>query len=549
MKYLYELTLEHKELIISKIKKLCISDAYISSGFKNQDLMFNIVQLLLSTILDSLNNKCWSSEKASFDEGYDKFAQNIDECKVKLLLLGNVEIKQVIAILKLFRKSINDIIFNSIEDKNSIHKYIYLSDSYFDFFELYLYSHWEDADKGDLLIRKIFELTSFGVFIQEGQYITYLNKIGEHICGYNKEELRTMQITDIVHPDYIYVFEHNKTNRDKSKDIFSDRFECKLINKSGKEIWTDISLSELELNGRTCLLGTVIDITDRKNMEEFKLQASENIRMLNEVIELDKIKTEFFSNLSHELRTPLNVILGTLQLVDMYGTQSIDPMIEKSKKYYKIMRQNCYRLLRLVNNWVDLNKLDAGYMHLNLENNDIVSIVSKITASVSDYIENKGLNLEYCSMVDSKTIACDPDKIERIILNLLSNAIKFTDSGGKIFVNVWEEDNKIFISVKDSGIGIPKENQDMIFRRFVQIDKSLSRNHNGSGIGLSLSKSLVELHGGRISLISDVGMGCEFIIELPTNQLTIMEAANNESQYNSNNKIEVINIEFSDIYS
>jgi signal transduction histidine kinase len=205
--------------------------------------------------------------------------------------------------------------------------------------------------------------------------------------------------------------------------------------------------------------------------------------------------------------------------------------------------------LRLVNNLIDLNKIDAGYMQLNVENHDIVSIVSKISASVADYIENKGIDFIYCTKTDTKIIACDPDKIERILLNLLSNSIKFTDSGGKIIVNVWDEDSKIFISVKDSGVGIPIEKQDLIFKRFMQIDKSLSRNHHGSGIGLSLVKSLVELHGGKINMVSDGVRGSEFIIELPVKEIAVMELGNKESEYSSNNKIEVINIEFSDIYS
>jgi len=292
---------------------------------------------------------------------------------------------------------------------------------------------------------------------------------------------------------------------------------------------------------------------DEKNAdslrEELIRQAIESKKLLNEAIEHDRIRTEFFSNLSHELRTPLNVILGTLQLVDMFSSNSTDPSTEKTKKYYKIMRQNIYRLLRLINNLIDLNKLDAGYMKLNKENHDIVGIIAKIAASVSDYIEEKGIHFNYSSSVEKKIIACDPDKIERIILNLLSNAIKFTDRGGEIQVRIWGNDDRLFISVKDNGIGIPKEKQGLVFERFAQIDKSLVRNHQGSGIGLSLVKSLVELHDGKISLISEKGKGCDFIIELPVVELFIMESPGKGIDYNGNNRIEVINIEFSDIYS
>ena len=539
MKYLYQLNLNNKKLIMSNVASLCDMDAIICSGCVDGELRDSIIHLLSKTILDTIEYESLCLGKAC----------NIDVGIIQSFLLSGISIKVLIAILMHFRSSINNIIFQEVDDKNTLFKYLEANNKYLDSLELSLFNQWEDIEKYDTLVKKVFDLVPYGVFIQEGNYITYVNAIGEGICGYKLEELKSKSILDIIRPDYIQILQHNKETWDLSGETIKDRYECKVINENGTEIWIDFSIGDIEINGRNCMLGMAVDITDHRKMEEFKLQASESMKQLNKVVEMDKIKTEFFSNLSHELRTPLNVILGSLQLVDMYNVNTMDPLIEKTKKYYKIMRQNCYRLLRLVNNLVDLNKLDDGYMYMNLENHDIVGIVSKIAASVSDYIENKGISFEYCSKTEAKVIACDPDKMERIILNLLSNAIKFTDSGGKILFNVWDEVDRIYISVKDNGIGIPLEKQDMVFKRFVQIDKSLSRNHNGSGIGLSLSKSLVEMHGGKISLISDAGMGCEFIIELPINELTILEVTNKESQYNINNKIEAINIEFSDIYS
>jgi PAS domain S-box-containing protein len=549
MKYLYELTLNHRELIMSNVIKHCDLDDWISSGCDSRELKNSIIHLISGTILGTLENQSLYLEKASLDEEFGDIACNINADIIRTFHLSGVGINLLIAILKHLRKSITEVIFQHVDDKNTLFEYLETNNKYFDFIELSLYNQWEAIEKDDVLLKKVFDLTPFGVFIQEEQSITYTNTIGERICGYTAEELKSKSIFDMIHPDYMNIVLQNKASWDSANGIINDRYECKIINKSGIEVWVEITVGKIEIHGRNYVLGTAIDITDRKKVEELKLQASESIKQLNEVIELDKIKTEFFSNLSHELRTPLNVILGTLQLVDMYSAKAQESVMEKTKKYYKIMRQNCYRLLRLVNNLVDLNKLDAGYMHLNMENHDIIGIVSKIAASVFDYIENMGIHFEYCSKTKAKIIACDPDKIERIVLNLLSNAIKFTDSGGKISIHVWDEGDKIFISVKDSGIGIPKDKQDMVFRRFVQIDKSLSRNHNGSGIGLSLTKSIVELHGGKISLISDAGKGAEFIVELPIQELSVMEMGNKESQYNSNNKIEVINIEFSDIYA
>ncbi len=164
--------------------------------------------------------------------------------------------------------------------------------------------------------------------------------------------------------------------------------------------------------------------------------------------------------------------------------------------------------------------------------------------SVSDYIKSKGVNIIFDTDDEERIIAVDADKIERIMLNLLSNAVKFTDKGGEILVNI----ENVRISVKDSGIGIPEEKIKLIFDRFAQVDNSLIRNKEGSGIGLSLVKLLIEMHGGYIKVNSTVGEGSEFIVELP---VTLTQSNEMESldYYNCDNKIEKILIEFSDIYS
>jgi signal transduction histidine kinase len=216
-------------------------------------------------------------------------------------------------------------------------------------------------------------------------------------------------------------------------------------------------------------------------------------------------------------------------------------------RYIKINRQNCYRLLRLVNNLIDITKLDAGYFKLTLVNFDIAQLVEEIVMSVELYAQNKSIALSINTRLQQKIIAIDPDKLERILLNLLSNAVKFTESGGSIEVNLWEENNNIYISIKDSGIGIPKDKLNIIFDRFSQVDRSIRRSYEGNGIGLALVKSLVELHNGSISVSSELGQGSEFIVQLPANLV-----AEDENQIHiklHQNDVERINIEFSDIYS
>ena len=264
----------------------------------------------------------------------------------------------------------------------------------------------------------------------------------------------------------------------------------------------------------------------------------------------DKLKTEYFSNLSHELRTPLNVILSSLKLLELKKSTLEAKAPLKLDKHISTIKQNSYRLLRLINNIIDMTKIESGFFEIHLKNCNIVSIVEDITLSVAEYIESKGDCPLFDTDVEEKLLACDPDKVERIMLNLLSNAIKFTKSGGSISVNVFEREEAVEIIVSDTGIGIPKDKQELIFQRFRQVDTSLTKEQEGSGIGLSLVKSLVDMHGGTISVESEYGKGSKFIVRLPVKILDPEENTDtNMDNLTKQTQIERLSIEFSDIYS
>jgi signal transduction histidine kinase len=212
------------------------------------------------------------------------------------------------------------------------------------------------------------------------------------------------------------------------------------------------------------------------------------------------------------------------------------------------MKQNCYRLLRLINNLIDITRIDTGFLKVNLENHNIVSVVEDITLSVVDYARLKNINIIFDTETEEKITAVDSEKLERIMLNLLSNALKFTQPEGTIYVNVYDRDEYILISVKDTGIGIPKGMLNKIFDPFTQVDSSLKRNAEGSGIGLSIVKSLVEMHDGEISVKSLIEIGSEFIIKLPVKLLNSEINQFNRNGNSLNDNIEKIKIEFSDIY-
>jgi len=260
-----------------------------------------------------------------------------------------------------------------------------------------------------------------------------------------------------------------------------------------------------------------------------------------------KQQGEFLVNVSHELKTPLNIIFATAQLFNMYcESGSLDEKKDSFIKYIDSIKQNSNRLSKIINNIVDLSKIEAGFFKLNLSNNNIVEVVEEIVVSVTDFTYSKGLNIIFDTDVEENIIACDTEKIERIVLNLISNAIKFSDIGDEIFVEVKKKNEFVEISVRDNGIGIKEEYLDMIFHRFKQVDKSLSRNAEGTGIGLSLVKSIVELHGGSIYVDSEFGKGSKFTVKLPS----IMVLHEN-MLYSSNVRSidENIRVELSDVYS
>jgi signal transduction histidine kinase len=266
-----------------------------------------------------------------------------------------------------------------------------------------------------------------------------------------------------------------------------------------------------------------------------------------EKLEYERHKAEFFSNISHEFKTPLNILMGAMQLIEMYSLNgSIIDTDKKLEKYMKTMKQNALRLLKLINNIIDMTKIDASDLSLELHNYDIVSITRNVVQSIAVYARVKSVKVAFETEMQEKLIACDADKIERIVLNLLSNALKFTDKGGRITVNLKSNYGRIYISVEDDGTGIPEDKLKVIFKRFRQVDKSFTRNREGSGIGLSIVKALVEMHNGSISVESQYKKGSKFIIDLPEIMMNESSQASLYRQY-EDRIVERVRVEMSDI--
>ncbi|QAA32588.1 Cache 3/Cache 2 fusion domain-containing protein [Clostridium manihotivorum] len=296
-----------------------------------------------------------------------------------------------------------------------------------------------------------------------------------------------------------------------------------------------------------CDIGSKDEIGVLSN--SFNNMISENKRLLEETLQYDKLKTEFIANMSHELRTPLNIIFSTAQLFDVLINNGESLNTDKIKNYTGSIKQNCYRLLRLVNNLIDMTKIDSGFMKLEMRNRNIVQVAEDITQSTAEYVQHMSRRIVFDTDEEEKIMAFDAEKLERILLNLISNATKFTEPGDEIYVNLHDKGEYIVISVRDTGIGIPEEKLSQLFQRFKQVDPLLSRSHEGSGIGLSIVKALVELHEGSIEVRSSYGVGTEFIITLPAKLIPDTKEDDVVSELTNQSNVQNISIEFSDIYN
>jgi PAS domain S-box-containing protein len=393
---------------------------------------------------------------------------------------------------------------------------------------------------------------SIFVFDSEGNYVT-VNKMAKERFSWKFKKLgdvyKAAGFYDLE--GNIIRFEETPGYRVKCGETVTS--EVVTLKANGSDYYTITNGAPIYDKNGNFLYGVIstLDITDLMKSQQTlketqeKLLAIEHERneMLEKAIEM---KDEFLSIISHEFRTPLNVIYTAIQTLDLVFANE---MTEKVKEYLQTIRLNTNRQLRLVNNLLDITRANSSRIKINKKNIDIVFLTKAITESVHEFASRKGISITFISKLTKKIIGIDDEKYERIILNLLSNAIKFTPVDKYIDVRVHSIKGSICIEVKDTGIGIPKDKLEVIFERFGQVDSSLSRQAEGTGIGLSLVKKFAEALGGNITVKSKVGKGTTFTILLPDE--TVEEEQNQkliEDLMNDNRLVQTTNIEFSDIY-
>ncbi|MBS6509490.1 MAG: HAMP domain-containing histidine kinase [Paraclostridium bifermentans] len=347
-----------------------------------------------------------------------------------------------------------------------------------------------------------------------------INSISETL-----KNILAMDETEIVGEEKFHILDENK-----SIDIFEHIINEKKVSVNIKNSKSNFELISTNLYDNNY----VIWFVDKNEQIEHEIN--------------NKIRGDFFANLSHELRTPLNIIFSSLQVLDL-KLKNIEKKEDQSiTKYISMATQNTYRLLKLVNNLIDSNKITAGYFEYNPQNYDIVYFVESICQSIVDFAKQKNIEVIFDTDIEEKIISFDLDKMERIILNILSNSIKFTKEQGKIEIYIRESNEMLEIEISDDGIGIPQNKLNSIFERFKQVENNTIRSGEGSGIGLYLVKSLVDMHGGDIAVESELGSGTTFKISIPV-ELEEEYECNIIEKNLQNSYIEKIKVEFSDIYA
>lgn len=368
----------------------------------------------------------------------------------------------------------------------------------------------------DIITEKSGDLISI---VDKDLNIKYINDEAYKALGYAENEMMGCKVTN-------FLVGNNFTITDKN--IFQElQIKC----KNGNIIETETLGTPIN-DGGWLLVSR--NITYRNQVKLLK-EENENIKLQQQ------LRDDFFTNLSHELKTPLNIFNAIIQVLDLNANKSEKDFRMVYKKYNNGLKTNYYRMLRMITNLIDLTKFDSKSQQANFNNYDIVKLCEDITSSVITYAEQKNINVTFDTNEEEHIVKCDGECMERIMLNLLSNAIKYTPMGGEIFVNLDFSDAYVYIKVKDNGIGIPKEKLNSIFEKFVRIDETLSRENEGSGIGLSIVKSLVDMLNGNIYIESKVNEGSEFTIEIPN-----VRFAEDVKDYDV--REENITLELSDIY-
>ena len=359
---------------------------------------------------------------------------------------------------------------------------------------------------------------------EEGR-ILILNEAVERMFGYSRAELLGLNVDQLVpatmrggHAQHRAAYAKRPNTRPMGTGL-----ELQGQRKDGSLFPVEISLSPNWIEGSLHVIASVRDITERKAVENriraLREQYTAELTIKNEQLEVrnreveraNRQKNEFLASMSHELRTPLHTIIGFSELL---AEQLEGPLGEKQKRFVGHILQDARHLLELINEVLDISKIESGRLELKRESFDFNQCVEEVLTGIRHQAATKNITLENKKRFQS-ALHADRLRVKEILYNLLSNAVKFTPEGGRVWVEAFSEDDSLRVSVCDTGIGIPEKEYPSIFEKFYQVGDASGGTREGTGLGLPITKYLVELHGGSISVESRPGQGSKFHLTFP----------------------------------
>lgn len=326
----------------------------------------------------------------------------------------------------------------------------------------------------------------------EGSVLTVNNAV-EHMFGYRPAELLGKNIKQLMtspykemHDSYLAIYK-----KTKQAHIIGKLREVEALRKNGEVFETELWVHQLTFNGEIQFMGILRDISERKHV--------------------DRIKTEFISTVSHELRTPLTSIRGSL---GMLKSGVLDNTPEKSSRMIELAHNNTERLINLVNDILDVEKIQAGKMELKFAKLNITDLVKQSISANESYANSCKVSIQLNNDTPDFYVYADAHRLQQVITNLISNAAKFSPEKGIVSIGIKKQTHLVQVSFSDHGIGIPEQFRSKMFQKFSQLDSSDTRQKGGTGLGLNITKAIIEQHGGHIDYTSEEGKGSIFFFEL-----------------------------------